>query len=209
MSNLCRDESTGILKSKIEAIFGANFNINGLGAVLTCGATGVLPFALLYSRTAADVLVMFAHDAVAFCVSLPGGVLTGHASIVKQCMMMTWEGGAGMGAGLSHAPIDSSSSRERYVFFSFPHIAIDDEGNLGKIHRPGRAGESAACGALLTALNLFQACPPLPELPCYATSVCVTQGNSQHNLPDSLEAHHSNSNFRSLHALVFAMYSCP
>ena len=44
VSNLCRDESTGILKSKIEAIFGANFNINGLGAVLTCGATGVLPF---------------------------------------------------------------------------------------------------------------------------------------------------------------------
>lgn len=41
VSNLCRDESTGILKSKIEAIFGANFNINGLGAVLTCGATGM------------------------------------------------------------------------------------------------------------------------------------------------------------------------
>ena len=70
-----------------------------------------------------------------------------------------------MGAGLSHAPIDSSSSRERYVFFSFPHIAIDDEGNLGKIHRPGRAGESAACGALLTALSLFQARPAPPSPP--------------------------------------------
>lgn len=71
-----------------------------------------------------------------------------------------------MGAGLSHAPIDPSSSRERYVFFSYPHIAIDDEGNLGKIHRPGRAGESAACGALLTALSLFQArsSPTSPQL---------------------------------------------
>lgn len=102
VTNLCRDESTGILKSKIEAIFGANFNINGLGAVITCGVTG-------------------------------------------------------MGAGLSHAPIDPATKRERYVFFSFPHVAVDDEGNVGKIHRPGRPGESAACGALITALGAFQA----------------------------------------------------
>jgi hypothetical protein len=101
VTNLCRDESTGILKSKIESIFGANFNINGLGAVLTCGVTG-------------------------------------------------------MGAGLSHAPIDPKTGREKYVFFSFPHIAVDDEGNVGSIYRPGREGASAACGALITALKAFQ-----------------------------------------------------
>lgn len=43
-SNLCRDESTGFLKAKIDSLFGSSFNINGLGAVLTCGCTGVLPF---------------------------------------------------------------------------------------------------------------------------------------------------------------------
>lgn len=41
-TNLCRDESTGILKSEIDDIFGASFNINGLGACLTCGQLGTL-----------------------------------------------------------------------------------------------------------------------------------------------------------------------
>jgi hypothetical protein len=38
--------------------------------------------------------------------------------------------------------------RERYVLFSFPHIAIDMEGQLGGIFRPNRPGRSCACGAL-------------------------------------------------------------
>ena len=38
--------------------------------------------------------------------------------------------------------------RERYVFFSFPHIAIDMNGELGGIYRPNRPGRSCACGAL-------------------------------------------------------------
>lgn len=41
MTNLCRDEVTAVLKSKIEDIFGSSFNTNGLGGVLTCGVTGV------------------------------------------------------------------------------------------------------------------------------------------------------------------------
>jgi hypothetical protein len=39
-------------------------------------------------------------------------------------------------------------ARERYVFFSFPHIAMDMEGQLGGIFRPNRPGRSCACGAL-------------------------------------------------------------
>lgn len=42
-TNLCRDESTGILKTEIDDIFGASFNINGLGACLTCGQLGTRP----------------------------------------------------------------------------------------------------------------------------------------------------------------------
>lgn len=96
MTNLCRDEVTTVLKDKIEAVFGGSFNTNGLGAVLTCGVTGIK-------------------------------------------------------AGLSHSPV-SKDARERYVFFSFPHIAIDMEGQQGGICRPNRPGRSCACGALQKAL---------------------------------------------------------
>lgn len=41
MTNLCRDEVTTVLKDKIEQVFGSSFNTNGLGAVLTCGVTGI------------------------------------------------------------------------------------------------------------------------------------------------------------------------
>lgn len=100
MTNLCRDEVTTILKDKIESVFGGSFNTNGLGAVLTCGVTG-------------------------------------------------------MKAGLSHSP--TISGRERYVFFSFPHIAIDSQGSMGSITRPGRESKSCACGALQKCLNEFRA----------------------------------------------------
>ena len=43
-------------------------------------------------------------------------------------------------------------NKERYVFFSFPHIAIDAQGKIGNISRPGRPGASSACGALKGAL---------------------------------------------------------
>jgi len=39
--NLCRDEISNSLKTKVEAVFGESFNLHGLGAVLTCGTTGI------------------------------------------------------------------------------------------------------------------------------------------------------------------------
>jgi len=62
-------------------------------------------------------------------------------------------GVTGIGAGLSHSPICETSGRERYVFFTFPHIAIDSEGAVGNISRPGRSGSSCACGALVKCLS--------------------------------------------------------
>jgi len=46
-----------------------------------------------------------------------------------------------------------SSGKERYVFFSFPHIAIDSKGVVGNIARPGRAAMSCACGAIIKSLG--------------------------------------------------------
>jgi len=66
-------------------------------------------------------------------------------------------GVTGIGAGLSHSPICESSGRERYVFFSFPHIAIDSNGALANISRPGRPGTSCACGALIKCMGELKA----------------------------------------------------
>ncbi|GFR41691.1 hypothetical protein Agub_g2438 [Astrephomene gubernaculifera] len=57
----------------------------------------------------------------------------------------------GMKAGLSHSPV--VGGKERYVFFSFPHIAIDSEGKVGAVSRPNRPGASAACGALIACMG--------------------------------------------------------
>ncbi|KAL4856957.1 hypothetical protein ACK3TF_002657 [Chlorella vulgaris] len=61
-------------------------------------------------------------------------------------------GVTGMGAGFSHSPL-CSSNKERYVFFSFPHISINASGEVGPMSRPGRPGQSCACGALIKATN--------------------------------------------------------
>jgi Limiting CO2-inducible proteins B/C beta carbonyic anhydrases len=64
-------------------------------------------------------------------------------------------GVTGIGAGLSHAPIDARG-RERYIFFAFPHIAVDEKGEPAAIFRPGREGKSSACGALMYATSAVQ-----------------------------------------------------
>lgn len=61
-------------------------------------------------------------------------------------------GCTGFGAGFSHSPV-CPEGRERYVFFSLPHVAICEDGEVGKMARPGRPGMSAACGALIKALG--------------------------------------------------------
>ena len=48
---------------------------------------------------------------------------------------------------------DIESGKERYVFLSFPHIALSPYNDPGVLCRPGRPGKSSACGALLKALS--------------------------------------------------------
>lgn len=59
-------------------------------------------------------------------------------------------GKTGLMAAISHAP--ETEERERYVFYAFPHIAINKNGELGKCARFGIA-ESTACGALICFYN--------------------------------------------------------
>jgi hypothetical protein len=51
----------------------------------------------------------------------------------------------------------SQDGKEHYVFFAFPHIAINSAGEVGAIARPGRPNKSCACGALAKALGELRA----------------------------------------------------
>ncbi|MGD9850739.1 MAG: hypothetical protein AB7T38_05695 [Nitrospirales bacterium] len=64
---------------------------------------------------------------------------------------MLYLGVTGFQAAHHHAP--NTDGRERYVYFAFPHIAIDESGNPGKCRRSGRQALSQACGALLKILE--------------------------------------------------------
>lgn len=54
-------------------------------------------------------------------------------------------GKTGMKAFISHAP--GVTDKERYVFYAFSHVAIDENGNVGVCRRKGLES-SHACGAL-------------------------------------------------------------
>lgn len=59
-------------------------------------------------------------------------------------------GKTGMKAFISHAP--QVDGKERYVFYAFSHIAIDENENMGVCKRKGLE-KSHACGALCLFLN--------------------------------------------------------
>ena len=59
---------------------------------------------------------------------------------------MFFAGKTGLSAAMHHAP--NVDGKERYVYYALPHIAIDDEVQVGQCCRTGREGKSVACGAL-------------------------------------------------------------
>ena len=54
-------------------------------------------------------------------------------------------------------PAAWQAGKARYVFFSFPHIAITPDGTLGTVGRPGQDKPNSACGALIAALGQLSA----------------------------------------------------
>eukprot|EP00904_Undaria_pinnatifida_P010298 jgi/Undpi1/6399/HiC_scaffold_20.g08880.m1 len=55
-------------------------------------------------------------------------------------------GRTGFGAAHAHSPV--VNGRRSYVYFVAPHIAIDEQGMVGLVSRPGIEAKSSACGAL-------------------------------------------------------------
>lgn len=60
---------------------------------------------------------------------------------------MPFLGKTGVAAAIQHAP--EEDGHERYIYFSLPHVAIDSDGTVGRIYRPGIERASTACGALI------------------------------------------------------------
>lgn len=75
------------------------------------------------------------------------GVCAGHARPVPKWWVIVWDS----------PDVVQGSGKERYVFMSFPHISINAAGDVGAISRPGRPGQSCACGALNGALSDIKA----------------------------------------------------
>ncbi len=59
---------------------------------------------------------------------------------------MLFLGKTGFTAAEHHAP--NEEGKERYIYYALPHIAIDEDGEIGLCTRTGRKGKSGACGAL-------------------------------------------------------------
>lgn len=60
---------------------------------------------------------------------------------------MFFAGRTALQAAMHHAP--KPDGRERHLFFTLAHVAVDGEGHVGMCRRPG-CGPSHACGALST-----------------------------------------------------------
>jgi hypothetical protein len=135
-----------ILEDKIESVFGSCFSTHGLGGVLTCGVIGIK--------------AGLSHSPVQG-VSVPVHAMPCHAMLSERAplmqpvpSMLPWAQPP-LIPPTHLAPL--LQGKERYVFFSFPHIAIDSEGNVGGISRPNRPGTSSACGALIACTGHLKA----------------------------------------------------
>jgi hypothetical protein len=64
---------------------------------------------------------------------------------------MVTAGRTGLAAAIRHAPI--VEGRRRFVIYAMAHIAIDAEGTIGLLERPGVPEPSSACGALVAFRN--------------------------------------------------------
>lgn len=68
---------------------------------------------------------------------------------------MVTAGRTGLAAAIHHAPVENG--RRRFVIYAMSHIAIDADGTIGLVERPGIPDSSNACGALVAFRDELQA----------------------------------------------------
>lgn len=64
-------------------------------------------------------------------------------------------GRTGLAAAIHHSPVEGG--RRRFVIYAMAHIAIDADGTIGRVERPGIPEPSSACGALVAFRDELQA----------------------------------------------------
>jgi hypothetical protein len=74
-------------------------------------------------------------------------------SLASLAGMMT-AGRTGFAAAIQHAPTENG--RRHFVVYAMAHIAIDADGTVGRVERPGVQEPSSACGALVALRDELQ-----------------------------------------------------
>lgn len=100
-------------------------------------------------------------DDIVWVIDTDGNIETYHATqeLLGPFEMgglagLPFTGITGMTAYAHHIPDDGAAC----IIYG-PHIGMTDDGQLGKVLRPGQHVESAACGALALAVRHFQSTP--------------------------------------------------
>jgi len=130
-------------KSTHQALEALGFrNENTLACVSVCRDEMCLPFVDLIDHKWKSPFVCITDD-----VGSERTVFT-HTFVLSSLAGLLLLGRTGVGAAISHA-IKAVDGRQRFIFYTLPHIGISREGILGEVERPGFSQLSHACGALV------------------------------------------------------------
>ena len=86
----------------------------------------------------------------------------GSAFHIGSLAGMAFLGRTGMGAAAHHVP--EGERRRRYLVVALTHIGVGEDGEPGRVRRPGQLHESSACGALVALRDEIASGVPMPEL---------------------------------------------
>lgn len=95
-------------------------------------------------------------------------------------------GRTGWGAAFSHIP--TVAGRGRVLVLGFPHIGIEDDGEVGVTHRDGQDIRTSTCGALVSIFNRAQAgtLPDVVDLDDFEATKLALRLVDKDNPPTSL-----------------------
>lgn len=79
--------------------------------------------------------------------------LWGQSFNISSLAGMIFCGCTSFRAAMSHAPDRPTGQSQKFVFTVAPHVAVDEDGNIGAVQRIGISNASSACGALIAFNN--------------------------------------------------------
>jgi len=126
-------------------------NSNTLACVSVCRDEMCLPFLDLVDSKWKSPFVRLIDDGTERVVYTHTFILSSLAGILLL-------GKTGIGAAISHS-VKSVDGRQRFIFYTLPHIGVSSTGVIGEVERPGFVQLSHACGALVKLYGELQKGP--------------------------------------------------